>query len=283
MKKYSILSGLITAMFAYRNIASYAVEEGGGATTAIAATPAADVTATDVQTTGAVQPVQTAEEKAAQHAEIKAKFNNLVDVVETTFHFRKVDNKVKDPETGAEAVVTTKRNSVILPVPAPSVEGLIDIIQNKGGKALELVLEAVRNIVVEQAREYINDNEAVTSLNFPFATLDWDTIANLPKADRRGGGIAKEVWEDFAKDYISIMPSLINKPVDAVTTATKIFLTKFNTCKTNKPVLAKLKDYLAIYISNTTKGEDFAEAVDWLDKKLTTLLETDNSNLLEAL
>lgn len=237
---------------------------------------AADVEtkASGVQTTGAVQPTFTAEEKTAFHGEIKANFDNKVDVQETAFHFR----KVTDPATKVE----TKRNSVILPLPVPSVEGIIDIIQN-GGAGLTLLQEAVRDVLVETAREYIDANEDVTSTNFPYDILSWDKIANLPKADRRGGGISKEVWSDFAKDYIAVMPALIGKSEEVVTNATKIFLTKFAACKTNKPVLNKLKDYLAIYISNTPRGEDFAECVDWLDKKIVTLLETGEQSLLNAL
>ena len=234
----------------------------------------AEVTANEVKTTGATQPVLTAEQKAEHFQAIKANFNSKVDVVETAFHFR----KVTDPDTKIE----TKRASVLLPLPTPSVEGLIDIIQ-AGGKALELLIEAAQGIVIEQAREYINNNEDVTSTNFPFAMLDWNTIANLPKADRRGGGIAKEVWEDFAKDYILVMPALINKSPEAVTMATKIFLTKFANVKTNKAIIAKLKDYLAIYINNTARGEEFVEAVEWLNKKADVLIATGEENLLNAL
>lgn len=234
------------------------------------ATPAAGT----LVATGATQPTYTAEEKATFHAEIKANFDNKIDVLETGFHFR----KVTDPKTKIE----TKRNSVILPLPVPSVEGIIDIIQN-GGAGLTLLQEAVRDVLVETAREYIDANEDVTSANFPYNILAWNAIANLPKSDRRGGGIAKEVWADFAKDYILVMPAIIGKSEEVVTNATKIFLSKFAQCKTNKPILNKLKDYLAIYINNTARGEEFAEAVDWLDKKITTLLETGEQALLDSL
>lgn len=210
----------------------------------------------------------------AHKEEIKANFNNKVDVVETSFHFR----KVVDPETKIE----TKRNSVVLPLPTPSVEGLIDIIQT-GGKQLDLLLEAARDVVVDIARDYINNNEDANAGNFPYSILSWEAIANLPKAERRGGGISKEVWEDFAKDYIAVMPSLINKDIKAVETAAKLFLTKFSTIKTNKKVLEKLRDYLAVYINNTTRGEEFVECVDWLTKKIDNLLETGDQALLDAL
>lgn len=239
-----------------------------------AAATTVPTTSTGVQPTGAAQPVFSAEEKSAFHGEIKAKFNNKIDVTEVGFHFR----KVTDPATRVE----TKRNSVILPLPVPSIEGIIDIIQS-GGAGLTLLQEAVMAVLVEQAREYIDANEAVTSTNFPYDILSWDAIANLPKADRRGGGISKELWADFAKDYIAVMPALLNKSEETVTNASKIFLTKFSACKTNKQVLLKLKEYLAIYINNTTRGEEFAEPVDWLDKKIDVLLETGEQALLNAL
>lgn len=235
-----------------------------------------DTQTTEVQVpaTATADTLAEAAAKEALHAEIKANFNNLVDIRETKFHFR----KVKDEATQLE----TKRPTVVLPIPAPSVEGIIDILQ-KGGKGLELLMEVVYGAVVEQAREYVNEKEEATADNFPYNILDWNTIANLPKAERRGGGISKETWEDFAKDYIAVMPAVTGKTAAQVELATKVFLNKFAAVKTDKKVISLLKGQLALYIANTPNGEQFAECVEFLDKKATTLLETDSSNLLEAL
>ncbi len=217
-----------------------------------------------------------------RHAEIKANFNNLVDVADTAFHFRKVVNEVKNPDTGEVAKIETKRPTVTIPVPAPSVEGLIDII-TQGGKGLDLLLEAVRDKVLEQARETINDTADITEANFPYNTLAWDFIANLPKAERRGGGIPKELWDEFQADYIQIMPGLTGKPAANVELAAKLFVSKFANAKTNKPVLRVLQDQLTIYTNNTTKGETLAQPIEWLSSKLDTLIKTDETNLLNAL
>ena len=79
------------------------------------------------------------------------------------------------------------------------------------------------------------------------------------------------------------MPTVAGKSKESVELAAKVFLTKFSTCKTNKPVLKLLKDQLALYISNTTQGEAFASCVEFLDEKAKTLIETDTTNLLSAL
>ena len=57
---------------------------------------------------------------------------------------------------------------------------------------------------------------------FPIDKLSWDFISNMPKAQRSGGGIAKEVWEEFGKDYISVMPDVTGKKVEQVTKAAKL-------------------------------------------------------------
>ena len=276
MKRFNLLS--LATLMATSMMSSVVENTGGGAMDIDGDgddTPATATTASGSPVaTGATQPSYTAEQKATLHAEIKANFDNKIDVTETSFHFR----KVTDPKTKIE----TKRNSVVIPLPVPSVEGIIDIIQN-GGAGLTLLQEAVLSVLVETARDYIDANEDVTSANFPYASLAWDAIANLPKSDRRGGGVAKEVWADFAKDYIAVMPAIIGKSEEVVTNASKIFLSKFAQCKTNKPILNKLKDYLAIYINNTPRAEEFTEAVDWLDKKIATLLETGEQALLDSL
>lgn len=228
--------------------------------------------------TGTGAPAPTAAEVAATaaakeklHSEIKANFNNLVDVSETSFHFR----KVKDEATKVE----TKRPTVLIPVPAPSVEGIVSIIET-GGKGLELLQEAVRAIILEQAREIINDSESINEANFPYAKLSWDFIANLPKAERRGGGIPTELWTDFAKDYVEIMPAITGKTKESVELAAKVFTTKFANAKTNKPVLKLLQQQLTVYMNATTQGEQFTPVLEWLSNKLDTLIKTDETNLL---
>lgn len=207
-------------------------------------------------------------------AAIKANFNNLVDVVDTKFHFK----KITDETTGLES----KRPTVEIKLPRPSVEGIIDII-GKGGKELDLLLEAVGDVVLQRAREIINDKEDITQDNFPLDELSWEKIANLPKAERRGGGISKELWDDFAKDYVAIMPAVTNKPVEKIALAAKVFLNKFNAVKTDKKVLSLLKGQLALYVTSSPNAENFVDCVDFLDKKAQSLIDADSSNLLDNL
>ena len=209
-----------------------------------------------------------------ENQQVVANFDNTVDKVAVKFNFR----KVKDEATGLE----TKRPTVELELPLLSVEGVIAAFQ-AGGKQLDLIIEAVRDVQISRARELVNDKEDISAENFPYHELTWEAIANLPKAERRGGGIPKETWEEFAKDYIAVMPSATGKTVDQITNAAKILLNKFQSCKTNKPVLKLLKDQIGIYANTSPNAEQYGECIAFLIEKADTFLNLDEAALLANL
>lgn len=210
----------------------------------------------------------------SQNQNIQANFDNTVDVKEYKFHFK----TVKDKESGIE----TKRPTIEIKLPIPSVEGIIAILE-AGGKQLELLQSAVSDIVVAQARSLLSDNENMTADNFPYAQCTWEFVANMPEAEKRGRGIPKEVWEEFAADYIEVMPSITGKTSEQVALAAKLFLNRFQQVKTNKPVIGKLREQLAIYANNSKQAENFADCIKFLDDKANDLLEADETALLANL
>ena len=161
----------------------------------------------------------------------------------------------------------------------PSVEGIVAILE-KGGKGLELLQEAAYDVIRDALGGYVADNENASQSTIDWSKFTWEAIANQPREDRRSASIAPEVWEAFAKDYIEIMPSVTGKNVDAVTTATAIYLKKFSLVKTNKEVLNKLKEQLGLYMEHTKNGEDFQEILDLLLRKIDTYLKADDISLL---
>lgn len=220
------------------------------------------------------QVTETNAEAEVPAAVIHANHNPLLDTKPTKFHFK----SIKDEETG----LATKRPTVEINLVVPSVEGIIDILQ-KGGKGLELLQEAVESVVQSRAREIINEKEDITEDNFPYEELLWEKIAHLPKAERRGGGIAKETWEEFAKDYIAVMPAVTGKSAEQVANAAKIFLNKFAAVKTNKPVLKLLKEQITIYMNHSSSAESYSDCIDFLNNKADNLLNMDESALIANL
>lgn len=233
---------------------------------------------------------QVAAEAAAAEAAKQAKFDGIiasfkekgafVDLKESSFFFKKV--KLED-DNGKPTGEEYKRPTIDLPIPVPSLEGVVEILKDSSTKAYALVFEALYNIVADRARDLLNENQNFTADNFPIEELVFSTIAELPKAERRGGGIAEEVWKDFHDEYVAIMAVSANKPQAAVDRAAKLFLGKLNACKYNKPVLGKLRTQLAIFLESTKRAEDFAKCVEFLDTKIDTLLKADDSKLADLL
>jgi hypothetical protein len=203
---------------------------------------------------------------------ITANFNKLIDEKEVKFAFR----SVKDEATGLES----KRPTIEQKIPVPSVEGIISILE-AGGKQLEMLQEAVADVIYQRARELLADDDKLTEV--PLDLLAWEVIANLPKAERKGRGIPKEVWEDFSKDYVAVMPGVTGKTAEQIGNAAKIFLNKFQAVKTNKPVIKLLQSQLAVYLNSSPNAESFSECVEFLVNKAEALLAVDEAALLEAL
>jgi hypothetical protein len=205
---------------------------------------------------------------------IVVNFDNKLDYKSAKFNFR----KVKDADTGVE----TKRATVELDkLPVPSVEGVVAILET-GGKALDLLMEAVADIIINRARDVINESDVITSDNFDYLTCDWNTIANLEKEDRRSG-ISKETWEDFAVDYVDVMPSVSGTSKEQSANAAKIFVGKFASIKAKKDVIAKLKLRLSMYAEHSPRAAEFAEVIDFLLKKADKLIQAKEESLEDNL
>lgn len=222
------------------------------------------VTGTEAQNTEAVQ------EQPKRVITLPSHLKN-VEVKEVKFNFK------KDKELG------TKRPSVELGIPVPTVDGVVDILTRGEEKEVALLMDAIHGVVVDQARQQVNDKEDITQENLDMDKLTWTAIANLPPAARRGGGIAKEQWEEFGKDYGAVMPAVTGKTAEQIGNAVKILLAKFQPIKTNKPVLKFFKEQLALYIANTPNLEEYQENVDFLNNKVDELLQADEAALLNNL
>lgn len=205
---------------------------------------------------------------------IKVNYNFKVDVKPVTFNFK----LQRDKESGIEI----KREAVELALPFPSIEGIVSILE-AGGKQLDLLMDAVESVIIATSRDIIVENTTINAKNFPIDRVSWEYIANLPKAQRRGGGIPKETWEDFAQDYVSVMPGVTGKTVEQVTNAAKILQNKLQQVKTNEPVLKLLIEQLAIYSENSANIQEFQDCVEFLLNKADAYLNPAPDDLLSNL
>lgn len=216
----------------------------------------------------------TTEEMKGISENIQVNFDFDVIVKPVNFNFK----KSKDKETN----IVTERGSVQLAIPYPSVEGIVSILE-KGGKGLELLLEAMETVVNTEARNLLYEDVTFNAATFPVEKVSWEFIANIPKAARRGSGIPKEVWEDFAQDYMEVMPEVTGKKIEAVANMVKILKNKLSNVRTSEEVLLFVVEQLAIYIENTPNAEEYQDCVAFLLNKAETFLNVTPEELLAAL
>jgi len=176
-----------------------------------------------------------------------------------------------------------KRATVELQLPKPTYDGLLNALENE--KYAQYVIDCVFSETIAQAKEQVGSEAKPvnTQEELDISKLTIDAIADLPPSERRGAGISKETWKQFAEDYVTLMPALQGKNIENVTNAAKIFVARMQPVKTNKPVLARLKDYLNLYFTKTPLQEEMQEVYSFLNEKIDTFLKLDDATLLQNL
>lgn len=192
------------------------------------------------------------------------------------------DEKVKFSFKKADAL-GTKRAPVELTIPVPTFDGLVSFLSNPdqaiNAKNQKFILDLIFEVIKEQARAQVTDeNKPVNSQKeLDTSQLDLTYIANLPPSERKATKIDPEIWEEFGKVYMAVMPGATGKTVDQVGNQLLLFTKKLVPCKTRKDILEKLKPQLATFYGtiNEEQKENFQEIYEFLDGKIDTYMSGD--------
>lgn len=191
----------------------------------------------------------------------------LIDKKPVKFRFRKDD-------------MGNQRQTLEFEMPVPSFEGIQSILAT-GGKGLELLQDAVFDVVRGAMQNYVVDDIGFDSSKFDFSQVSWEAIANRPRAER--ATVSPEEWKAFAEDYIRVMPGVTGKTEKQVSNACIVYLKKFAQVKTDKPNLQKLQEQLAIYV-NQPSADQHTAVLEILLSRLDTYLKADDvKSLIENL
>lgn len=177
-----------------------------------------------------------------------------------------------------------KRDPVAINFKTPSLAGVVRILEEGSEKEQALLLEALADIVDSQVKAWVGDNLNASQTEFDKVAdkFTFKAISEMDKKSRRSNGIAKEVWEAFAKKYIEIMPAVTGKKEDAIKAATIVFLKKFSIIKTDKVTIGKLLPQLALFTEHADKEslEQFEGIIDLLNTKAKEYMESDEVKTL---
>lgn len=170
-------------------------------------------------------------------------------------------------------------NVELTDVPFPSAVGIAQAL-NAGGKQAQLIVDSVYDLVRGVMASYVADTTDVTQANFPWDKFSLDAISKMERADRRSVTIDDETWTKFGADYMEVMAGVSGKSKVALETAVQVYLKKMTPVKSNKEVLQKLQDQLALYIENTKNGEEFQDILELLVRRTENYLKADEPQIL---
>jgi len=212
-------------------------------------------------------------------------------------------NEVEDPTTK----VKSKRPSVVLKVPVPSLPGIISIIQagatakqkadagqtvsdeeKKAIKSLEYLIEVTGDVVQKEVRGFVNDNLNASQDTIPWNKYTFEEIANMPAGIRGASSIAKELWDKFAKSYVEVMVAFANVTAEVAAARAGVFLQKFRPLTGNperKTIIENLMATLAVYMDKSADKdkEELTPILEFLSKKADELKAEDTVVTKDAL
>jgi hypothetical protein len=153
-------------------------------------------------------------------------------------------------------------------------DGVAQILTSGDQKQWSLLEDSIYSTVRDVLAGFVGE-ESFDPEKFDLSQLTWQAIANMPKEDRRSSSIPEELWTAFTADYIAVMPSLTGKTTKQVENATEVFVRKLLPVKSNKKVVEKLKEQLALYASQPS-AESFTDILDLLLKRCDTYMAADD-------
>lgn len=169
-----------------------------------------------------------------------------------------------------------KRPTVSVEYPAPDADGIKALLDSDDPKVVNLVTETVQDLLKNHIRSYVDndldfDQEKLDKL-IEEGKISIPHIAHIPKADRNV--LSKDDLEQFAQDYIEIMPELTGKDEARVKAAATLFVERFKRAAGDNDVLKVLQDQLSTFVEGAP--EDVVErnerVITWASNKLDELL-----------
>lgn len=184
-------------------------------------------------------------------------------------------NGKKVLDAAGKTVIVKDRANFSVQLPLLTRDGAVEILSTGSDKAVDCALKALNTVIFSQAKRQIDETETINSQEgLDLAKLDWNYIATLSASElSESAAPTKEILEALATDYILVMPTLTGISIELAKGGAAYFAGKFRTIKLRKDMLVKLSARLATWYEATSRGEEFAEAFDWLQTKASNYIE----------
>jgi hypothetical protein len=185
------------------------------------------------------------------------------------------DGKAPTDKFGKE-IPTRPPVTVTFPVPTWfGVQEFVKGEQKNRDWLLDILQDVVKDAVKEQVYDEANPVNEQSTLNIDVLSLDY--LVNVPKSERTGRGIPKEIWEEWSKDYIEIMTAAGQRNAEKIGNAAEAFTKRLFGVRSNKPLVKFLLSELNQWATLTNNLEEYSDIYEFLKKKANDYINTDES------
>lgn len=183
-------------------------------------------------------------------------------------------DKDGNPPTDELGQPIAARAPVSLTIPVPTWEALKKLTEEEKGKnwVLDIIHDVVKQAVHDQVYDEANPVNSQDELKLDVLSLDY--LVDVPKTERTGRGIPKEVWDEWVKDYKDVMSQVGTRSPDKIGNAADVFMKKFNPIKTNKKVVEFLLNELDSW-AEYGNLEEYQGIYDFLKRRGNDLIKLD--------
>lgn len=210
-------------------------------------------------------------------------------VTETKFSFRA--SKVINADSTVTVIPAPP--AVILELPYITTYGL-QVALADDPKVLEYAVELANSAIYLAAREQVTafyeseqgKQRQITQTDLDNSKLTILALATAPKAEYRGVGIPKELWQAFTEDYCQVMADLYpTRDADKIARQAEILAARLEPARAKPKVLEFLVGNCLAgdWWPATTRQDEFQVIFDFLSEKGAKLRTPDESETLDSL
>lgn len=208
------------------------------------------------------------ETTAAAAALVEANVNYLPK--EMSFFFRTKEEKNQLGET-----VKSKRPTVKLNIPVITLDGVINLINEGNGTKIAGLLSVLEDVIYKQAKEQVDENEAIDQEKLDLTKLTLDYILTLPPSSRSSNAPSEEQWKAFELDYPAVMAAVQpDRTTEQISLARDLFLKKLTPVKDKPQMIKVLQDYIALWFTNSKQQEELTTVFEYINNRAEALLAT---------
>ena len=189
---------------------------------------------------------------------------------EMSFFFRTKEEKNQLGET-----VKSKRPTVKLNIPVITFDGLINLLNEGNGAKIAGLLSVFEDVIYKQAKEQVDDNEAIDQEKLDLTKLTLDYILTLPPSSRSSNAPSEEQWKAFELDYPAVMAAVQpDRTTEQISLARDLFLKKLTPVKDKPQMIKVLEDYIALWFTNSKQQEELTTVFEYINNRAEALLAT---------